>query len=120
MYRQLNINNYKTRFILGNNEDEKAAKRKVIINISLRFLNKNASCSSDNLNDTICYSSLLAFLDSKLYDSRFNLIERAAQFIYEEICNYVNTPDIQKRVEIIKENPLKQDLASTSFVISDW
>lgn len=120
MYRQLNINNYKTYFVLGNNENEKTEKRKVIINISLRFSDRNASCYSDDLKDTVCYSGLLAFLESKLRNSRFNLIEKATQFIYEAICEYINDSDILKRVEIIKENPPVKDLSSASFVISDW
>lgn len=120
MYKQLNINNYRTYFILGNNEDEKTAKREVIINISLRFLRNNASCSSDNLKDTVCYGGLLAFLDSKLHDSQFNLVEKAAQFVYDTICEYVKNDEIQIRIELIKENPPVKGLSSASFIISDW
>ena len=120
MYRQLNINNYKTYFVLGNNENEKTAKREVIINISLRFSDRNASCYSDDLKDTVCYSELLTFLESKLRNSSFNLIEKATQFIYEAISEYTNDSGIQKRVEVVKENPPVKDLSSASFVISDW
>lgn len=120
MYKQLNINNYRTYLILGNNEDEKTAKRAVIINISLRFLCDNASCGSDNLKDTVCYAKLLAFLESKLHDLQFNLIERGAQFVYDIICKYVKDDRIQIRVELIKENPSVKGLSSTSFLISDW
>lgn len=124
MYRQLNITNYKTHIILGNNPEERNDKRPIIINISLRFLRGNAACNSDDLTNTVCYSSFLNFLEKKLENNNFKLIEKAAQFIYDSVTEYLkdnsNKQDIQKRVECIKPNPPVNNLEAVSFVVSDW
>ncbi|MBQ7674248.1 MAG: dihydroneopterin aldolase [Alphaproteobacteria bacterium] len=90
MYKQLNITGYKTYVILGNNPEERAEKRPITINVSLRFLQDNMACNSDDLSNTICYSSLLNFLEKKLENASFKLIEKAAQFIYDSITEYLN------------------------------
>ncbi|MDR1982703.1 MAG: dihydroneopterin aldolase [Holosporaceae bacterium] len=120
MIKQLNITNYETYFVLGNNSSEKRKKRKVIINVSLRFPEKNDACNSDSVDDTVCYSQLLAFIDEKLQNAQFNLLERATQFLYEAISEYLNTPSILKRVEIMKPRPPVKNLLDASFICSDW
>ena len=146
MYSQLNINGYHSRFILGNNPEEKIEKTEVIINISFRFICENRSCETDNLEDTICYAELLKFIDRKLLNARFNLIEKAASFVFESLEEYLeqhhskleaNRPQkTLKKVEIIKLKPdicccppeqrakvpneFQAYLESASFVISDW
>lgn len=124
MYEQLNINNYRIYFVLGNNENEKLEKREVIVNISLRFLNENLSCKSDNLKDTICYEAFLKFLELKLRELNVNLIEKAARLVYDAVGAYAGSSGvrnkIQRRIEIVKQNPLVKNLESASFVISDW
>lgn len=118
MYTQLNINNYCSEFILGNNPEEKLKKRAVIINISLRFAGTDSSrVITDNLQDTVCYDDLLRFLDSKLKDAEFNLIEKATSFIFESLEEYFakikilkgseppKEVKILKRVEVIKPEP---------------
>jgi dihydroneopterin aldolase len=120
MIRQLNIIDYKTYFTLGNEDSEKFVKRRVIINISLRFLEKNNACISDNVDETVCYSQLLNFIDEKLENAKFNLLERAAQFLYEIISEYLNDASVLRRVEIIKSYPPVKNLQSASFICSDW
>ncbi|MBR1735154.1 MAG: dihydroneopterin aldolase [Alphaproteobacteria bacterium] len=109
--------------ILGNNEDERINKRPVIINISIRFLNENRACDNDELNQTICYATLLDFLKKQLEKTNFKLIEKVTQFIYDKINEYVKEnriSNIQLRVELIKTNPPAEGLESAAFIISDW
>ena len=123
MYKQLNINKYMVNIILGNNEDERINKRPVIINISIRFLNENRACDNDELNQTICYATLLDFLKKQLEKTNFKLIEKVTQFIYDKINEYVKEnriSNIQLRVELIKTNPPAEGLESAAFIISDW
>ena len=130
MQTQLNINNFETYFILGNNPEEKNEKRKVILNVSILFKNSIIvkACENDELKDTICYSTLLKYISGKLESAQFNLIERATQFLYGLIKDYVHEKfsenkidkkNILIRVEVIKPNPMK-NLESASFVCSDW
>ena len=127
MYTQLNINNFETYFILGNNPEEKLEKRKVVINIAIRFPESRVSaCDSDDLRDTVSYSGLLKFILQKLQSAQFNLIEKACGFLYEIVSDYVKNQlaaDSQKfllRVEVIKPRLSSKNLESASFVCSDW
>jgi FolB domain-containing protein len=118
--RQLNINSYKVYIILGNNECERHDKRLVILNISLRFLDSVVK-NHDDLKNTVCYDSLLNFIDKKLKNTQFRLVEGVAEYIYDMISEYVKNENILKRVEIIKPYPLLEDkLENSSFICSDW
>ncbi|MDR2157834.1 MAG: dihydroneopterin aldolase [Holosporaceae bacterium] len=119
MVRQLNMR-YETDIILGNEDFEKREKRRIIVDICLRFPKKNRACSSDNLGDTICYAQLSNFINDKLQNSDFNLIERVADFLYEEITFYLNDKTILKRIKVAKPEPPVNNLESASFIYSDW
>jgi FolB domain-containing protein len=124
LMKQLNISNYETFFILGNNDYEKEHKRSVILNICIRFPD-SISCN-DDINDTICYAKLINFLEEKLSNTRFNLIENAARYVYGCISAYIDdhVPEsvhVAKKVEVIKPHPIPDKrLQSVSFVFSDW
>ncbi|MDR1560827.1 MAG: dihydroneopterin aldolase [Holosporaceae bacterium] len=120
MIRQLNVGSYKAFLILGNNEAEKSVKRSVIINISLRFLDEVVACGNDEIADAVCYFDLIKFIDNKLENKKFNLLERAVQFLYDEISGYLSNNNILKRIEIIKINPPVKNLGKASFICSDW
>lgn len=130
MYRQLDINGYVTYFVLGCNKEEKLDKRKVLIDISLRFKDSQISCKTDKLEDTICYNSLLQFIESKLNGMEFNLIEKATQFVYDAVIEYLEKlvdlrnfdTKIMIMVRLTKPLPLypEQSLEKASFTISDW
>jgi dihydroneopterin aldolase len=120
MIRQLNIANYETHIVLGNNEYEKHEKRKIIIDISLRFSEKVNACLSDDIDDTVCYAKLINFLEDKLQNAKFNLIERTVQFLYDEISAHLNDESIQKHIKVAKISPPIENLESVSFICSDW
>jgi dihydroneopterin aldolase len=120
MIRQLSISNYETYIFLGNDDEEKNAKRQIIIDVSLRFSQKNNACCSDNIDQTICYSKLIDFIEEKLHGASFNLIEKVAQFLYDEISEYLNDMSISKRIKVIKTSPPVKNLPSVSFTCSDW
>jgi FolB domain-containing protein len=126
----LNINNYEAFFVLGADPEEKLAPRRVVINISIRFLadadadaNANA-CNYDDIKDTVCYRSLLSFLDKKLEGAGFNLLEKATQYLYDALVEYLKLNWNQVfscRVEVMKPSPLPhRPLESASFICSDW
>jgi dihydroneopterin aldolase len=119
LIRQLDIS-WETNIILGNENFEKYKKRKILIDISLRFPEKNIACSSDNIDDAVCYAKLSSFLNERLEKTEFNLLERAARFVYDEISSYLNDATILKSVRIVKPAPPATDLKSASFSCSDW
>ncbi|GHT93759.1 dihydroneopterin aldolase [Alphaproteobacteria bacterium] len=121
MIRQLNINNYETYLALGNDEHERRKWRPVVININLRFPDDFSACGDDNIEGTVCYYSLLDFIDKKLGNEEFRLIERVAEYVYEAVSEYVGCSNVLKRVEVIKPRPISdKNLGSSSFICSDW
>jgi FolB domain-containing protein len=121
MIRQLNINSYKTHIILGNNDYERYSKRPVVLNICLRFSDDDVKKDPDDLENTVCYDSLLHFIDKKLENTGFKLIEGVAKYVYDIVSEYIKIGNVLKRVEIIKPCPLgKNNLESSSFIYSDW
>jgi dihydroneopterin aldolase len=59
-------------------------------------------------------------VDEKLKNADFNLIEKAAQFLYDEISAYLNDETILKRVTVTKSSPPVENLENASFTCSDW
>ncbi|MDR2268338.1 MAG: dihydroneopterin aldolase [Holosporaceae bacterium] len=129
MIRQLNINNYETFLVLGDDLEEKLTPRHIVINISVRFPIDVCACRSDHIDDAVCYRSLLIFLGKELNNARFNLIERAAQYLYDALKKYLSEhlsehlkeENLFIHVEVVKPSPLpNQKLESASFICSDW
>ncbi|MDR0632512.1 MAG: dihydroneopterin aldolase [Holosporaceae bacterium] len=120
MIRQLNISNYETWIILGNDDEEKNAKRSVIIDINIRFSQENNACCSDDIDQTVCYSKLINFIEKKLQGANFNLVEKVSKFLYDEISVYLNDKSVLKRIKVVKTSPPIKNLSSVSFTCSDW
>jgi dihydroneopterin aldolase len=120
MIKQLNVNGFKFFLVLGYNQSEKFQKSPIIININLRFSEDVSACKNDKIEHTVCYSSLLNFISRKLENKTFNLVECVAQFVYDEISDYLNNDKILKRVEVIKSSTPIANLESASFICSDW
>lgn len=118
--QELKISGLEVAFVLGNNKSEKLIKRSVIFNFTLRFERDNKACYSDDLQDTVCYSGLVKAIRSSFEGKSFNLIERAAQFAYQVVGEYLHNASILKRVEVVKIFPKPSELQSASFVYSDW
>ncbi|GHU11354.1 hypothetical protein FACS189449_02650 [Alphaproteobacteria bacterium] len=121
MIRQLSISHYEAHLILGNDEHERRTRRPVIININLRFPDDFPACGDDNIEGTVCYCSLLNFIEKNLEDKKFWLIERVAEYLYEIVSEYVGRSNVLKKIEVIKPHPISdKSLESSSFVCSDW
>ncbi|MDR1551459.1 MAG: dihydroneopterin aldolase [Holosporaceae bacterium] len=122
MLRQLDIERCGILICLGLDEIEKVTKRMVFIDISLRFPHGNRACQDDQITQTVCYRSLLCHMKEKLTNIEFNLIERVAQFLYDEISGYLDDKSILKRIKITKPTPMGNDrkCRETTFTCSDW
>jgi dihydroneopterin aldolase len=119
MIKQLNITGYETCVILGNEDFERREKCRVMIDVSLRFSEENEACKSDNLDDTVCYSNLVIFIEEKLECTEFYLLERITRFLYDEISKNLGS-NVLKYVKVTKIAPPVENLESASFICSDW
>ncbi|MDR0555741.1 MAG: dihydroneopterin aldolase [Holosporaceae bacterium] len=120
MIKQLDLLGYEMFVIVGSREEERITKHRILVNISLRFSEKNMACDTDDLSHTVCYEELISLVDAKLQNSSFNLIEKIAKFLYDEISTHLNNSTILKRIRVTKpELPIK-NLPSAAFLYSDW
>jgi dihydroneopterin aldolase len=111
--------------VLGNNPDEKNHQRKILINVAIRIPNAvYPACISDQLDQTVCYADMANFIDGVFAKKKFNLLEKASQFLYDELFIYlrrcITDVHLQQRVEIRKPSPFHDRRGDVSFVCSDW
>jgi dihydroneopterin aldolase len=118
--RQLDIADYEMYVIIGDHASERYEKRKIVIDVSFRFTKDNSACKSDNISETVCYSDLVDFMEKKLQNTEFRLVERAAQFLYDEISAYLNDVSILKYIKVTKVAPPVKNVKNVSFICSDW
>ena len=115
MKARLSLNQLKFEMFLGVYAHEKKVKQSLLVNISLDLLKVPKGCFSDNLEGTICYDKLIAYLRERVQIKHFDLIEHFAWFLFKSISEYIQMPaDIS--VEVLK-NPHIEGLSSASFIL---
>lgn len=77
---------------LGWKATERKTTQKVNVDIIIQFLKTPHACHSDEINDTICYATLIQYLQAYLLDLEFLLVERLTQTIYEAVKTYLASP----------------------------
>lgn len=98
----------------GVNKEEKLLGQRFIVDIDL-FCDLSISGKSDNLSDTINYSSVYKIAERVLEGERYNLIETVAEKISATILK--NWPRITVRIKISKpEVPIKGSHISAAAV----
>ena len=80
----IKIQNLRLKTKIGVYEWEKNFEREIIINIEIEVLN-NKSSISDDLQDTVDYDKIYKIIKFEATNSSFNLIEKLAGKILEEI-----------------------------------
>ena len=81
-YDKVFIRDLRVRCIIGVDETERSKKQNVFINITM-YVDLNAACKSDNVEDTVDYAAITEKVIAKIERSSYFLIERIA----EETCN---------------------------------
>ena len=104
MKYELKIIGHRNMAFLGLYEYEQRSKREIIINIIITFDTLPTACISDNIEDTICYDSIINIIDEILSSMHFKLIEHITHYIYNKLSIYLkNYANLS--VEVIKPNP---------------
>ena len=114
MQQSLYLQNMQIFVSLGCSEEERAHRQLIEIDLELLFPKKFNASDTDNLNETICYSTLRNKIQAFCDDISCNLIEYLAKQIY----NFINDNyDISiKYLKLIKRPPMSQ-IESASFII---
>ncbi len=61
---------------------ERAQPQTVLLDMGLQFPQLPQACLNDNLDDTICYDTLIALLRAKIRTQHFRLLEHLGHAIY--------------------------------------
>lgn len=121
MHCQLILNNLSLNVKLGHTEAERSLPQQVLVQIKLQFTEAPSACSTDNLQDTLCYATLSDELQKFCYSRSFKLIEflgyQLYQFLKKKIAEMVS-----EKINIflcVTKNPPLNNLEQSSFSISD-
>lgn len=70
---------------LGVPDEERAKKQEVLVSIEIIFLENSEMYQSDNVEDSICYDSLIKDISRYLEDKSWKLLEKLTYDLYELI-----------------------------------
>jgi D-erythro-7,8-dihydroneopterin triphosphate epimerase len=97
---KIHIKEILLRAIVGINADERINKQDVVISITMHA-DLSKACKTDDVTDTIDYSSVKKRVTTLVENSEFFLIEKLAQ----AIANICLEDDRVKRVDVSVEKP---------------
>lgn len=117
---KLSLNGIKIPISMGETEEERSEKQVIIIDLKMEFNNQPKACSSDELEDTICYEGVLNKIISFCENKSFKMLEYLACQIYLEIKAFKKN-DIKLHVKVQKQyKPLAEVLESVTFEYGDF
>ncbi|HVE44009.1 MAG TPA: dihydroneopterin aldolase [Gammaproteobacteria bacterium] len=118
MKTNLSIRQLELSVFLGWPEAERAQKQSVWIDIEWRPINVPGACVSDNLEETLCYFTLITQLKEKTEGTSFRLIEHLAQTIYKIVQTFSSLP-AQIQVGVKKYPPIPGLTQGVYFTYGD-
>ncbi len=121
MNYQLILNNLSLNVKLGHTEAERLSPQQVLVQIKLHFIEPPLACSTDDLQDTLCYAALSNELQKFCDACSFKLIEFLCAQLYQVVKKKIvemTSKQIKVCVCVTKDPPLNS-LEQSSFLISD-
>lgn len=97
---------------LGWKDDEQSQKQTVLLDIDIQFPQPPKACVSDDLQDTVCYFSLIEEIRNKITIKTFRLIEHLSCEIYRLIKPQL--PDKSKLIIRVTKRPKIEGFSGTS------
>jgi dihydroneopterin aldolase len=85
----------------GVNPEEKRDGQQFILDVTL-YLSLLRACRSDDLNDTVSYAAASKTVIRTMTEAKYDLIERAAQRVAEQLLAEYNTVE---KVEVLLKKP---------------
>lgn len=86
---------------LGWTQSEQMTKQTVLVDLEIIFPHPPQACQTDNLNDTLCYHSLIEKLQENIPPKSYKLIEYLGASIYSTAKKYL-PPATKLRITITK------------------
>lgn len=89
---------------LGFSESERAKKQEVIADINIFFSKEPRATVTDQLNDTICYHTLINDLRAFVLEKQFAMVEKLSADIFDFLQNRLD-PQLKIYLGITKTHP---------------
>ncbi len=118
MTARLKINQFELSLFLGWSAEERAEAQTIFLDIDLVFGEPPLACTTDNLNDTVCYFELTEKLRSQFTEKPFRLIEHLAHEIYAFIKKHT-CPSMKVLVHLTKQPAIPQLKGGVCFTYGD-
>lgn len=118
MNSKLTLRNLELRVNLGWPDKERLQEQVVLLDIEIEFPETPKACITDNLADTLCYSTLTQHIRANIAAKNFYLIEHLSYEIYQLIQSQL--PDSAKmNVRITKHPNIDGLLGGVSFAYGE-
>jgi len=111
------INALELEVFLGWPTEERMRKQVIALDMEINLPEPPKACTSDHLDDTVCYHQLINTLRAKLGEKKFRLIEHITADVYETVKNIL-PEDSDLNVSLTK-HPQIQGLGSVTFNYRD-
>lgn len=108
---------------LGWEEEERAEHQVVLLDVDLHFPAPPKACTTDQLEDSICYDTLLKEIRHHIRMKEFRLIEHLSHSIYQHIKTTLSLHPLGNKIKImvrLTKHPLIRGLTEgVSFCYGD-
>jgi len=105
---------------LGCSAEERRQTQEVRVSVQLRFQSTPAGCTSDSLEDTVCYAQLAEAILSHCRGREFQLIERLGFELYKVVRQVTGAgPQISVRVHKVRP-PVDNLLGGSVYCCGDF
>ena len=106
---------------LGCTSEEKQRLTPICFQVEIKFDKPVKACSSDALQDTVCYDHLSQLLYESCQQKHFNLIEHCGYEAYQSLHAYLQQTKIDAALQIKLTKKLQHPLLTESmFIIGDF
>jgi 7,8-dihydroneopterin aldolase/epimerase/oxygenase len=111
------INALELELFLGWPNEERIRQQIVTLDVEIQYSSPPKACSSDHLQDTVCYRELIEMLRAKVGSKHYHLIEHVTQEVYTALKTVLPS-SCHLSVHLTK-HPQIQGLGSVTFSYHD-
>ncbi len=117
MISTLEIKQLRLKITIGVSDEERAKLQDVEFNITINFSDLPKACSSDQINNTLCYDQLTQEIKKFCVNNNFHLIEHLSHSLHKYIkSNYLDLKD-KLSLQVCKSAPVKETEGKCCFTI---
>ena len=117
-YTCITLNSLEVPVKLGWTEEERSHEQLISIDVTIQFAEPPKACTTDLLNDTHCYDSLVTAIKTSINDREFRLLEYLGYALYQTIKPHFS-PDTLIQIHITKKPAILNLTKGVTFSYGD-